>query len=157
MNEPMTKSLKAAVAIYIASLSVALIALLFKVWPAALTTTTAAGYLSPEGRYLITAATAGALGSYIHLATSFVDYAGNQNLVQSWAWWYFLRPGIGAALALVVYFVLRAGLITGAGDSATANLSPYGIAAISALSGMFSKQATEKLRDIFEHICATKP
>lgn len=152
----MPAPLKAAVAAYIAALNLALIMLLVKVWPVALTTATGASYLSPEGRYLITAAAAGALGSYIHLATSFVDYAGNRSLVQSWAWWYFLRPSIGAALALVVYFVLRAGLVTGAGDSATANLNPYGVAAVAALSGMFSKQATEKLRDVFEHICATQ-
>ncbi|MGH9631444.1 MAG: hypothetical protein ACRD7E_24330, partial [Bryobacteraceae bacterium] len=73
----------------------------------------------------------------------------------SWAWWYFLRPWIGAALALVVYFVIRAGLITGAGEAATANLNPYGIASLAALSGMFSRQATEKLKDVFENVCAT--
>jgi hypothetical protein len=152
---PMTTPLKGIVAAYIAVLNLILIALLIKVWPVALTTA-ATNYWSPEGRFLITALIAGALGSYIHLATSFLEYAGNRRLVQSWGWWYFLRPGIGAVLALVVYFVLRAGLISGAGDSATANLNPYGVASISALSGMFSKQATEKLRDIFEHLCATK-
>jgi hypothetical protein len=160
MNEeatsvPMAMPLKAAVAAYIAVLNLTLIALLIKVWPVALTTAEP-GYWSIEGRYLITAITAGALGSYIHLATSFVNYAGSRSLARSWGWWYFLRPSIGAALALVVYFVLRAGLISGSGDSATANLNPYGVAAIAALSGMFSKQATEKLREIFEHICATK-
>lgn len=147
--------LQSLVAAYIVALNVALLTILVKVWPVPLTTA-GPSYFSPEGRYLITAAAAGALGSYLHLATSFVDYAGNRSLVQSWAWWYFLRPGIGASLAVVVYFVLRAGLITGAGDSATANLNPYGVASVSALSGMFSKQATEKLREVFEHICATK-
>jgi hypothetical protein len=152
---PMAMPLKAAVAAYIAALNLTLIVVLIKVWPVALTSA-GTNYWSLEGRYLITAAAAGALGSYIHLATSFVNYAGNRSLVQSWGWWYFLRPSIGAALSLVVYFVLRAGLISGAGDTATANLNPYGVASIAALSGMFSKQATEKLRDIFEHICSTK-
>jgi hypothetical protein len=153
---PMTLPLKAAVATYIVALNLTLIALLIRVWPVALTTADTS-YWSPEGRFLITALVAGALGSYIHLATSFIDYAGARTLGQSWGWWYLLRPSIGAALALVVYFVLRAGLISGAGDSATANLNPYGVASLAALSGMFSKQATEKLRDTFEHICATKP
>ena len=151
----MAMPLKAAVAIYIVALNLSLIALLIKVWPVALTTAGAALW-SPEGRFLIIAAAAGALGSYIHLATSFVHYAGNRGLLQSWGWWYFLRPSIGAALALVVYFVLRAGLISGADNSATANLNPYGVASVSALAGMFSKQATEKLREVFENICATK-
>ncbi len=151
----MAMPLKAAVAIYIVALNISLIALLVRVWPVALTTAGAAVW-SPEGRFLIIAAAAGALGSYIHLATSFVHYAGNRNLLQSWGWWYFLRPSIGAALALVVYFVLRAGLISGSGEAATANLNPYGVASVAALAGMFSKQATEKLRDVFENICATK-
>ena len=151
----MAMPLKAAVAIYIVALNLSLIALLIKVWPVALTTAGAALW-SPEGRFLIIAAAAGALGSYIHLATSFVHYAGNRSLLQSWGWWYFLRPSIGAALALVVYFVLRAGLISGSDDAAITSLNPYGVASVSALSGMFSKQATEKLREVFEHICATK-
>lgn len=155
-STPMAMPLKAAVAIYIVALNLALIALLVRIWPVALTTAGAAVW-SPEGRFLIIAAAAGALGSYIHLATSFVHYAGNRNLLQSWGWWYFLRPSIGAALALVVYFVLRAGLISGSGEAATANLNPYGVASVSALAGMFSKQATEKLREVFENICATKP
>ena len=152
----MAMPLKAAVAVYIVALNLSLIALLIRVWPVALTTAGAAVW-SPEGRFLIIAAAAGALGSYIHLATSFVDYAGKRTLLQSWGWWYFLRPSIGAALALVVYFVLRAGLISGSGEAATANLNPYGVASVSALAGMFSKQATEKLREVFENICATKP
>ena len=95
----MAMPLKLAVAAYIVALNLTLIALLVRIWPVPLTTA-ADSYWSQEGRFLITAAAAGALGSYIHLATSFVDYAGNRTLGQSWGWWYFLRPSIGAALAL---------------------------------------------------------
>ena len=58
------------------------------------------------------------------------------------------------ALAVLVYFVLRGGLImpsTGAGS-----LSPYGVAAFSGLAGMFSKQATDKLREVFENLFKTE-
>lgn len=106
--------------------------------------------------FLLLTALCGSLGSSIHLSTSFVEYAGQDRLKPTWMWWYFLRPWIGSALALVVYFVLRAGLITGASDQSTEALNPYGIAAIAALTGMFSKQATEKLRDTFEHLCYTE-
>jgi hypothetical protein len=132
---PMRMALKLAVGAYIGCLNVVLICALVRVWPGP-------GTAAQEARYLLTTALAGALGSFIHLATSFVDYAGKKNLTESWAWWYFLRPGIGAALAVVVYFVVRAGLISPGETS----LNPYGVAAIAALSGMFSKQATDKLQ-----------
>jgi hypothetical protein len=35
------------------------------------------------------------------------------------------------------------------------NLSPHGIAAIAGLDGMFSKQATGKLREVFETLFKT--
>ena len=53
----------------------------------------------------------GALGSFIHSATSFADYVGNRKFVESWTWWYLLRPFVGSALALALYFVVRAGLL----------------------------------------------
>ncbi len=142
---PMRMALKLVVGGYIGCLNVLLICALVRVWPGQ-------GSESQEARYLLTTALAGALGSFIHLATSFVDYAGKKSLTESWAWWYFLRPGIGAALAVVVYFVVRAGLIS----PGEASLNPYGVASVAALSGMFSKQATDKLQETFENICATK-
>jgi hypothetical protein len=95
-------------------------------------------------------ALSGALGSYIHLATSFADYLGNRQFVKSWEWWYVLRPFIGSALAVIVYFAARGGLI--AGGSGADNLSPYGVSALAGLTGMFSKQATDKLREVFENL-----
>ena len=142
---PMRMALKIVVGAYIGGMNLILICSLIRLWPAP-------GHESPEARYLLTTALAGALGSFIHLSTSFVDYAGHKNLSESWAWWYFLRPGIGAALAVVVYFVVRAGLISPGETS----LNPYGVAAVAALSGMFSKQATDKLQETFESLCATK-
>jgi len=53
----------------------------------------------------------GALGSFIHSATSFADYVGNRKFVESWTWWYLLRPFVGSALALALYFVVRARLL----------------------------------------------
>ena len=110
--------------------------------------------LGIELQYLLIVALSGALGSYIHLATSFADFVGNQKLVSSWTWWYVLRPFIGTALALVVYFVVRAGLISGA--SGTESMSPYGTAATAAMCGLFSKQAIDKLREVFENLFRTQ-
>ena len=106
--------------------------------------------VSAEVRLIWLVVIASALGSYIHTVTSFTLYTGNRSLSPSWLAWYILRPAISAALALIFYFALRAGLFSGA--TADQTINPFGIAAISGMVGMFSKQATEKLSKIFDTI-----
>lgn len=106
--------------------------------------------ISSEVRIMWLVVITSALGSYVHTVTSFTLYAGNQNLYEKWLAWYVLRPAISAALALVFYFALRAGLFAGAPADQTVN--PFGVAAISGMVGMFSKQATEKLGKVFDTI-----
>ncbi len=106
-----------------------------------------------ETRYLCIVGLVGALGAFIHLTTSFTEFLGNRTFVASWKWWYGLRPFIGTALAYMVYFAARGGLISG--NSGAKDLSPYGIAALAGLAGMFSKQATDKLREVFEDMFKT--
>ena len=98
---------------------------------------------------LLLAMIMGAVGGYVHAATSFVSYIGNRQFKASWGWWYALRTTIGAALALMIYLAFRAGLLTTSGSGADAQIDPYGVAAVSALAGLFSKQATDKLEEIF--------
>src|SRR5437879_3667123 len=89
--------IKLGLGAYIVVFNIAILSALLRVWPVPLTGAHTS-YLSMEGQYLTSAALAGALGSYIHIATSFVDYAGRRKLTLSWGWWYVLRPFIGAAL-----------------------------------------------------------
>jgi len=89
----------------------------------------------------------GALGSFVHVAKSFASFAGNRALVSSWVWWYLLQPVVGMALALLFYVLIRGGLLA-PGSNAGA-VSPYGVAGVSGLAGMFSKQATDKLGELF--------
>jgi hypothetical protein len=102
-------------------------------------------------RTLLLVALAGALGAYVHLATSFADYAGNERLVGSWAWWYVLRPCVGAALAEIFFMTLRAGLVNGSGA-----VSLYGATGLAAMTGLFSRQATDKLKEMFEQAFRTE-
>lgn len=150
---------------YLIALNLVMLYLLFRLWPSqfplkseAIAVRLLPGapelYLGIETRYLLLVVVVWALGSYIHLATSFADYLGNRQFVSSWSWWYILRPFIGMALAIMVYFAARGGLIAGA--SGAENLSPYGVAALAGLAGMFSKQATDKLRETFEELFRTK-
>ena len=55
---------------------------------------------------------------------------------------------MGALISTLVYLVLRAGLLPG--GSSASQPDPYGIAAIGALVGLFSAQAAEKLKAVFE-------
>jgi hypothetical protein len=106
-----------------------------------------------EQRLMLIVLISGALGSYIHAATSFATYVGNGELHRTWLWWYVLRPFVGAALAFVLYAVTRGGLLTGSGNASV--LNPFGIAAIAAMAGMFSKQAVDKLREVFDNLFRT--
>jgi hypothetical protein len=91
--------------------------------------------LWPEVQFVALVTVAGALRSYIHPATSFADYLGNRKFVKSWMWWYVLRPFIGSALAVILYFVARGGLIAGSGGAT--DLSPYGVTALASSRACF--------------------
>ncbi len=142
---------------------------LVTLWPVVLTTVepgagvTATARWSPFGlgEWSLTADTAmllavvvcSALGSFVHAATSFATYVGNRRLYASWLWWYLLRAGIGVALALLVYLLLRGGLFAGSSGAGATN--PYGFSGIAGLCGLFSKQATDKLREICDTLLST--
>lgn len=155
----------AALGIYQALLAAALVLLIWVLWPEQVkgvdgqptwspTIRLLGGSIDNDARLILLVLCTGGLGSYVHATTSFVSYVGNRRLVFSWAWWYLLRPFIGMALALIFYFVLRGGLLA---TSATPDqISPFGVAAVAGLVGMFSKQATDKLRELFDSLFKTE-
>lgn len=106
--------------------------------------------LGPETRLVLLVALVGALGACIHMATSFALFAGKTELAASWLWWYLLRPFIGAALATILYLVVRGLLFSSAAGAGTVNL--FGLLAFAGLTGMFSKQAIEWLRQVFDQM-----
>lgn len=103
---------------------------------------------SPDTALILLVVLASSLGSYVHAATSFTDFVGNRRLASSWAWWYVLRVSIGGTLALLFYFAMRGGFF--GVDTTSDKVNPYGVAALAGLVGLFSKQATDKLREIFD-------
>jgi hypothetical protein len=167
--------------------------------------------INMEKRYFLLVALGGVLGSFIHIATSYVDFLGNKKMVYSWVPWYLMRPFIGASLALIFYMLLRGGIVStqavasskeekpaqkkpaeissgrSVAEKAGTNIkpdsipkapvqstiipvgepeppkpeseekhepalpfNPFGIMAIACLTGLFSKQATDKLQEVFE-------
>jgi len=139
--------------------------LLFSIWPGDANTQTASASvpilwgalavnLSHNDRMMLIAILMGVIGAMVHGMTSFADFVGNKRLARSWLPWYFLRPVIGSGLSLFFYVGFRAGLLTGA-SSTSADINPFGIAAIGGLAGMFSKQATDKLSEVFSTMFKT--
>jgi hypothetical protein len=103
---------------------------------------------------LILVATMGFLGNMIHVASSFTSFIGNGTFEKRWILWYFVKPFTAAGLAVIVYFVIRAGFLGSGSDPASINL--YGILAMSALAGLFTDNAALKLKEVFDVVFKPK-
>ena len=107
-----------------------------------------------EGDVLRMVILMGALGGAIHWMSSLANYIGNGNLFRRWIPYYVLAPFQGATLAMVVYLLLRVGVLAPPAN-ATQNGGPaqslnlLGLYAFAGLTGLFAKQAIEMLRDVF--------
>ncbi len=140
--------------IFVAALGVFLALMLLRVWPSTAIRDGQVIWVNlTETSALTIVMVSGALGAFIHIATSFASYAGNRTLSPSWVWWFLLRPAIGAAMALVAYFVLRSGLLLD-GDLGT-DVSPFGIAALAGIVGLWSKQFIDKLKNVSDTAFST--
>lgn len=105
--------------------------------------------------FFLIVALAGGLGGLIHTVRSFTWYVGNRNLKWSWIPYNFLLPIVGALAGTVFYLVLRAGLFSP--STSVSQASPFGFAAIAILSGLFSPNAFEKLRNLAGQIFTDTP
>jgi len=110
----------------------------------------------PDARLLVMVMVAGALGSFVHVAKSFGDFVGNDRFMASWIWWYLLKPCIGMALALMLYLIVRAVLLTANAASDSASINLYALMAMAALVGMASKQGTDKFAEILDALFRTR-
>lgn len=111
--------------------------------------------LNLDTNLLLIVLLSGALGGLLHAIRSIAWYVGERQLRWSWVLFYVSLPFVGAILSLIVYLLIRGGLISTQGT--TKDLSPYGIAAISSLVGLFSIQAVEMLKKVFSTIFASAP
>jgi hypothetical protein len=100
-----------------------------------------------EDRLLLIVLLCGALGALVHGLRSLSWYVGNREAVWSWGAMYLLLPFLGSALSFIFYLVIRGGFFSPS-SSAGESASPFGFAAMSALIGMFSEPAVNKLRKV---------
>lgn len=103
---------------------------------------------------LLLVALTGFLGNMVHIASSFTNFIGAGQFKRSWILWYCVKPFTASALALIVYFAFRAGFLNANDPGNTLNI--YGIMTISALTGLFTDVATQKLKEVFEVIFRPK-
>lgn len=107
---------------------------------------------APSGRSLFfIVLITGAIGGALHSLRSFGWYVGQRELFWSWIPSYFLLPFVGATLGLIFYLMIGSGFLTTNGGD-----TPLVIIAVTALVGMFSPQAVQKLKEISE-VVLTKP
>ena len=103
----------------------------------------------------ILVASAGFLGSMIHISASFTAFVGAGKFDQKWLLWYVVKPVSGAGLAVVVYFAFRAGLLNGSAEN-SASINLYGTMSFAVLTGLFADIATQKLEEVAKVIFKPK-
>jgi hypothetical protein len=98
------------------------------------------------------------IGSAIATILGYLEHASEKkDFDQAYSPWYVGRPLMGMLLGLVFYFLLRDGLLAIVTSKAEpADLSIAGLAGVGALVGLFSKEAIEKLRELFNTLFSTK-
>lgn len=92
--------------------------------------------------------TLGALGAHVQALISFADYIGNRQFEESWTFFYVKRPFVGATVSLLTFSVLRGGFADVGANSIDTN-SIWGTVAIGLMAGLFSRQAMDKIAEIF--------
>ena len=111
-----------------------------------------------EARLLAIVLVSGALGSSVFAARAYATFRGLKRYDPDWNWWYVMRLPIGMGLALFLYLVIRGGLFTasvGNSDQVMQTANPFGFAALAALAGMFAKEASDKLEEVFQSVFST--
>ena len=96
----------------------------------------------------------GFLGNMVHISSSFTSFVGNGTFKRSWILWYFVKPFTAAGLAILIYFVIRAGFFNYASDASSVSI--YGVLSLAALAGLFTDNATLKLKEIFDVVFKPK-
>jgi hypothetical protein len=112
-----------------------------------------AANLNKSSGLLMLALLMGAIGGYTFALSSLVNDITQHEYYARKGWFYALRPMIGAALGLMLYFAFRAGFANSSADASTAStIDPYGVALVSGLAGLYSQQALDKLQTVFSKV-----
>ena len=114
---------------------------------------------------LVTMFAAG-IGSSITAILGYLEHACiKRDFRRSYVPWYFARPLMGMLMGVIFYFVLKGGLLAvlpadagggAAAQIATSDLNQFTLAGLGTMVGLFSKNALEKLREVFNTLFSTQ-
>lgn len=111
-------------------------------------------------RDLIVTLFAAGVGSTITAVMGYLEHASiKKDFDPAFTPWYVARPILGLLLGALFYFVLKGGLlatVSGADETGSLPLNEYALAGLGGLVGLFSKNALEKLREVFNIFFATR-
>jgi hypothetical protein len=98
------------------------------------------------------------VGSIITTILGYLEHASEKkDFERAYAPWHVGWPLMGMLLGLVFYFLLRGGLLAVVPNNAKPeDLSAPALAGVGALVGLFSKDAIEKLREVFSTLLSTE-
>ncbi|MBR0555175.1 hypothetical protein J5J10_05720 [Ciceribacter sp. L1K23] len=140
---------------YLVMLPFILVFLLIGLWPSGIKDDLWATFLlksvAPDVGLLLIIAMAGALGGSLNASYKFAIHKGLGQFNDSWNWWYVMHPVFGMGLGLLVCLLFKGGLFAvGTAGDKTAAVDPTGLAALSALVGMFARKGIAKLDELFD-------
>lgn len=98
------------------------------------------------------------IGSSVATILGYLEHASEKKDFDiAYVPWYIARPIMGMLLGLIFYFLLRDGLLAVVTNKSTPeSLSEAGLTGVGALVGLFSKEAIEKLRELFNTLFSTR-
>lgn len=105
---------------------------------------------------VVVTAMAGAVGGCVSTILAFLKHASERrDFDLAYLPWYFARPLLGLLLGLITLFLIKGGLLATLPEMAGQDFNNFGLAGIGSLVGMFSKNAVEKLREVFHTLFST--
>lgn len=111
--------------------------------------------LSGEVTVLLIVMLMGALGALVYTSSALVTRVANKTFDSHWTLWYLVHPLLGSSLAVIFYVLVRGGLVNL--SVSTGGLNLYGVAAVAGMVGFSSKEATQKLKDVFNTLFQGTP
>lgn len=111
--------------------------------------------LGPDERIadLLVTMFAGAVGGSVSAIIAYLKHACEKGDFDiAYVPWYLARPLLGLLLGAITYFLVKGGLLLTVPSTAGEDFNDFGIAAVGTLVGLFSKNALEKLREVFHVI-----
>jgi hypothetical protein len=106
---------------------------------------------------LLVTAMAGAVGGSVSTLLAFLKHASEEKDFEvSYVPWYVARPLLGLLLGLITFFLVKGGLLATLPEVAGKDFNNLGLAGVGSLVGMFSKNAVEKLREVFHTLFNTQ-